>query len=144
MKTLFKKISIVLIVLASGMSSCSKSDDSPPPPTTAELLAHKWFIVKQEDSSTTPPTVIVADACAQTGYYNFLTDGSMVAEGFHYDMSSNCVSNGADVFTYALTANEEQIIVTDNMSSSSTLTIVELTETDFVFTIGTIKGFFHR
>ncbi|MEZ4792126.1 MAG: hypothetical protein R2783_01200 [Gelidibacter sp.] len=71
MKTLFKTFSIVCIVLALGMTSCSKNDDSPPPPTTEELLAHKWFLVKRQDLSTSPPTDMIANACEKDSYFDF-------------------------------------------------------------------------
>ncbi|MEZ4793399.1 MAG: lipocalin family protein [Gelidibacter sp.] len=140
MKTLFKKISILLIVLASGMSSCSKNDDSPPP-TTAELLTNKWFLVKQEDLSTTPPTVYVADACEQNGNLNFMANGALSLETFSMDVNSACVSDGVETGSYVLSANEDQLqITTGSPPGTETWDIDTLTQSELILIIGSGSG----
>ncbi|MEZ4855477.1 MAG: lipocalin family protein [Gelidibacter sp.] len=145
MKTLFKttaKICALLFVMVS-FSSCSSDNDSAP--TKKELLAHKWYLVQQEYLNTTPSTVVVADECEQNTYFNFLDDGSLIAETFGLDMDSNCVSQSLVAATYDLTADGEKIYVTSGSPSmTQELTIESLTGSELIIFNSDLKIIFNR
>lgn len=145
MKTLFTttaKICALLLVMVS-FSSCSSDNDSAP--TKAELLAHKWYLVQQEYLNTTPSTVVVADECEQNTYFNFLDDGSLIAETFGLDMDSNCVSQSLVAATYDLTADGEKIYITSGSPSmTQELTIESLTGSELIIFNSDLKIVFNR
>lgn len=130
MKKIFKKFSIALILLAIVSTSCTKDDDIPTQPTKADLLAHKWYYVQQEDLSTTPPTVTVSDACGQTSYFNFTSDGHLVVESFGLNMGA-CESQGLRAYPYDIDASGTYLFAT-NGTFVEVYPIETLTESSLV------------
>ncbi|WP_452224885.1 lipocalin family protein [Lacinutrix chionoecetis] len=150
MKTIIKKNKLVLVLLLLISFSCSKDDDNAEPvpvpePTAAELLVNKWYLVKQTDHTTTPPTDQMANDCEQNTYYNFLSDGNLIAEGFYLDSGSACVSNGIVAATYILSDDGESLIFTSGTSpSSQVLNVDVLSATEFVISQGDFSITFNK
>jgi len=136
------RITFVLLLFLS-FSSCSNDDDSAPEPTTEELLANKWFLKITEDLSATPPTSTVANACQQNTYFNFLSTGELLAEEFDMDMNDTCLSNSITTFTYSLTANDSQIIVTDG-DEPTILALESINETQLILSVSSQRITFER
>ena len=135
MKTTLKNYKLLIVLLAIVAAfSCSKKDDdnTPPEPTVAELLAHKWFFVKQVSGQ--PPVTQFANDCEATSYFNFLSNGDLIFQRYILDSNNDCVSNGLESFTYTLTADEKQIVVTGG-SIPALWDIIILTETELVMEV---------
>jgi len=104
--------------------SCSNDDGNAP--SRLQLLQQRWFLVAIENIN--PPGVINANDCQSQTYFDFGTNGFLVAEQFN---GNPCESGGFETYSYNLTEDGTQVVLNDE-DDVLLWDIIELSNTSFI------------
>ena len=137
MKSITKRLLLIIFLLLSVtfLTNCSK-DDPPPAPTVEEMLtADTWY---QESQSN-----VAFNDCQKHSSYRFLASGNFIVEVFYENSDEYCVSiSGAG--HWELTSDTD-IHITSNSGASYIFAIVNISEEELVvLTDDDLTGIFDK